>query len=70
VVEALVRAGIPIERVGRSRRLEDAFLALIAAPPAAENGQPGPPAQSGEAIPADPAPGAGEEMAGRPGVTG
>ena len=32
VVAALVRAGIPVERVGPSRRLEDAFLALIAAP--------------------------------------
>jgi ABC-2 type transport system ATP-binding protein len=32
VVAALVRAGIPVDRVGRSRRLEDAFLALIAAP--------------------------------------
>jgi len=32
VVHALVRAGIPVERVGPSRRLEDAFLALIAAP--------------------------------------
>jgi hypothetical protein len=32
VVAALVEAGIPVERVGPSRRLEDAFLALIAAP--------------------------------------
>ena len=32
VVAALVRAGVPVERVGPSRRLEDAFLALIAAP--------------------------------------
>ena len=29
LVEALVRAGIPVERVAPSRRLEDAFLALI-----------------------------------------
>ncbi len=35
VVAALVQAGVPVERVGRSRRLEDAFLALIAAPPQA-----------------------------------
>lgn len=34
VVAALVRAGVPVDRVGRSRRLEDAFLALIAAPAA------------------------------------
>jgi ABC-2 type transport system ATP-binding protein len=33
VVAALVGAGVPVERVGPSRRLEDAFLALIAAPP-------------------------------------
>jgi ABC-2 type transport system ATP-binding protein len=32
VVAALVAAGVPVERVGPSRRLEDAFLALIAAP--------------------------------------
>jgi ABC-2 type transport system ATP-binding protein len=38
VVEVLVGAGIPVERVGPSRRLEDAFLALIAAPP---DGAPG-----------------------------
>jgi ABC-2 type transport system ATP-binding protein len=31
VVAALVGAGVPVERVGPSRRLEDAFLALIAA---------------------------------------
>jgi len=29
VVAALVTAGIPVDRVGPSRRLEDAFLALI-----------------------------------------
>ncbi len=29
VVAALVGAGIPVDRVGPSRRLEDAFLALI-----------------------------------------
>ena len=32
VVAALVAAGVPVERVGPSRRLEDAFLALISAP--------------------------------------
>jgi ABC-2 type transport system ATP-binding protein len=32
VVAALVRAGIPVERVGANRRLEDAFLSLIADP--------------------------------------
>jgi len=32
IVAALVRAGIPVERVGASRRLEDAFLSLIADP--------------------------------------
>jgi ABC-2 type transport system ATP-binding protein len=32
VVAALVGAGVPVERVGPSRRLEDAFLALIATP--------------------------------------
>jgi ABC-2 type transport system ATP-binding protein len=42
VVAALVRAGIPVERVARSRRLEDAFLALIATPAATQNGQPEP----------------------------
>ena len=42
VVATLVRAGVPVDRVGRSRRLEDAFLALIAAPagdPVAAAGQ-------------------------------
>jgi ABC-2 type transport system ATP-binding protein len=34
VVAALVGAGIPVDRVAPSRRLEDAFLALIAAPSA------------------------------------
>jgi ABC-2 type transport system ATP-binding protein len=38
VVAALVGAGVPVERVGPSRRLEDAFLALIATP---GNGAPG-----------------------------
>jgi ABC-2 type transport system ATP-binding protein len=32
VVAALVGAGVPVDRVGPSGRLEDAFLALIAAP--------------------------------------
>jgi ABC-2 type transport system ATP-binding protein len=41
VVAALVGAGIPVDRVGPGRRLEDAFLALIdgtAAGPAAAAG--------------------------------
>jgi ABC-2 type transport system ATP-binding protein len=38
VVAALVGAGIPVDRVAPSRRLEDAFLALIADPPAAKEG--------------------------------
>jgi ABC-2 type transport system ATP-binding protein len=36
VVAALVGAGIPVDRVAPSRSLEDAFLALIAPPPAQE----------------------------------
>jgi ABC-2 type transport system ATP-binding protein len=32
VVAALVGAGIPVDRVGPGRGLEDAFLALIGAP--------------------------------------
>jgi ABC-2 type transport system ATP-binding protein len=50
VVAALVGAGIPVDRVGPSRRLEDAFLALIdgqesaASPPQAAG-------QAGEATP-------------------
>src|SRR6266550_2829356 len=39
VVAALVAAGVPVERVGPSRRLEDAFLALIATP--GDGGGPG-----------------------------
>jgi len=39
VVAGLVAAGVPVERVGPSRRLEDAFLALIAAP--GNGGEPG-----------------------------
>jgi hypothetical protein len=31
VVAALVEASVPVDRVGPSRHLEDAFLALIAA---------------------------------------
>ncbi len=46
VVAALVAAGVPVERVGPSRRLEDAFLALIAEPPA------GGPERPGVAVPA------------------
>ena len=36
VVAALVGAGIPVDRVAPNRRLEDAFLALIAGPAAGE----------------------------------
>ena len=46
VVAALVGAGVPVERVGPSRRLEDAFLALIAAP---ANGTPPAPGGPGTA---------------------
>jgi ABC-2 type transport system ATP-binding protein len=53
VVAALVAAGIPVDRVGPSRRLEDAFLALI-------DGAPGDGAQDG-------APGSGEPDDGAPG---
>jgi ABC-2 type transport system ATP-binding protein len=45
VVAALVGAGIPVDRVGPSRRLEDAFLALIDGQQAAA----GPPAAAGQA---------------------
>jgi hypothetical protein len=38
VVAALVEAGVPVDRVGPSRRLEDAFLALIASPGRADGG--------------------------------
>ena len=38
VVAALVGAGIPVERVMPNRRLEDAFLALIAGPDGAGPG--------------------------------
>jgi ABC-2 type transport system ATP-binding protein len=38
VVAALVGAGIPVDRVAPSRRLEDAFLALIAEPGTPEGG--------------------------------
>jgi ABC-2 type transport system ATP-binding protein len=37
VVAALVQAGIPVDRVMPNRRLEDAFLALIAGPPGTES---------------------------------
>ena len=53
VVAALVGAGVPVERVGPSRRLEDAFLALIAAAP---NGSP--PASAG------PGPAGGPDLVG------
>jgi ABC-2 type transport system ATP-binding protein len=58
VVAALVAAGVPVDRVGPSRRLEDAFLALIAGQP---GDGPGPP-------PAGPAPGAMAPPAGN-GIT-
>ena len=41
VVAALVGAGIPVDRVAPSRRLEDAFLALIAEPSRPEPGPSG-----------------------------
>ncbi len=41
VVAALVGAGIPVDRVTPSRRLEDAFLALIAGPAAPGSAAPG-----------------------------
>jgi ABC-2 type transport system ATP-binding protein len=43
VVAALVGAGVPVDRVGPSRRLEDAFLALIDGQQAAA----GPPGAAG-----------------------
>ena len=49
VVAALVGAGIPVDRIGPSRRLEDAFLALI---DGTGNGSPeaaGPPDAAGPA---------------------
>jgi hypothetical protein len=33
-----VRAGVPVEKVDRTRRLEDAFLALVAGPGEASSG--------------------------------
>jgi ABC-2 type transport system ATP-binding protein len=60
VVAALVGAGIPVDRVGPGRRLEDAFLALIdgtgagppdAAGPVTEAGRPGAAGQAEEATP-------------------
>src|SRR5215472_4760966 len=54
VVAALVGAGIPVDRVGPGRRLEDAFLALIdgtaAGPPEADS----PPEAAGQAEEATP----------------
>jgi ABC-2 type transport system ATP-binding protein len=58
VVAGLVAAGVPVERVGPSRRLEDAFLALIAAP-GNGGGEPG----------GDPAPPAGSDLVGSQGST-
>ena len=56
VVAALVGAGMPVERVTPNRRLEDAFLALIAGPagprPSGDPGHDG-----------DPVPGSGTEQA-------
>jgi ABC-2 type transport system ATP-binding protein len=57
VVAALVGAGVPVDRVGPSRHLEDAFLALIAAP---RNGD-GAPGGDG------PGPPAGSDLVGSPG---
>jgi len=56
VVDALVRAGIPVDRVMPNRRLEDAFLALIA----------GSAAPADPADPADPAKPAVRDGAERP----
>ncbi len=42
VVAALVAAGIPVDRVTPNRRLEDAFLALIAGPPGPDPAGPDP----------------------------
>ena len=50
VVAALVGAGIPVDRVGPSRRLEDAFLALIDGQESAD----GPPEAAGQAEEATP----------------
>ena len=58
VVAGLVAAGVPVERVGPSRRLEDAFLALIAAP-GNGGGEPG----------GDPAHTAGSDLVGSQGST-
>jgi len=52
LVVALVQAGVPVERVAPSRRLEDAFLALIA--PAEQAGEGGPGAPSGPSGPSGP----------------
>jgi len=49
VVAALVAAGIPVDRVTPNRRLEDAFLALIAGSPGADPAGAGPPGQPDEA---------------------
>ncbi len=50
VIAALVGAGVPVDRVGPGRRLEDAFLALISGPadPAGTVGPPGPAAADPE----------------------
>ena len=58
VVAALVGAGIPVERVTPNRRLEDAFLALIAGP---ADGGPRPSGDPGHD--GDPVPGSGKEQA-------
>jgi ABC-2 type transport system ATP-binding protein len=51
VVVALVEAGVPVERVGPSRRLEDAFLALIAEPlPGGAEPPPGMAAAAGDGL--------------------
>jgi ABC-2 type transport system ATP-binding protein len=50
VVATLVEAGVPVERVGPSRRLEDAFLALIAEPAAGGAEPPGIAAATGDGL--------------------
>jgi len=85
VVAALVTAGIPVDRVGPSRRLEDAFLALIDGAPGegapgdgalgdgagdgAEDGAPGA-AAPGDGAPGDGAPGDAAQGDAAPGGEG
>jgi ABC-2 type transport system ATP-binding protein len=64
VVAALVGAGIPVERVTPNRRLEDAFLALIAGPAGAGTSPSGGPRPLGDPVhDGDPVHGSGKEQA-------